>query len=173
MTLAQYKQEEKIRQWEEKERNKTPERTKSADTGKSPSETVQHPRRVCLTGLFCCCAVVLWWVAALRRRQQSDLEKARLRKAQADEVQSKKNERERRLSEIPVSTVVNDIQRDPARLLTATRASEAARITEVDLDAAQHRRQSLGAHLANVAMSGRDLRFATRATPQWMRPQTK
>jgi hypothetical protein len=101
------------------------------------------------------------------------LEKARLRKAQADEVQSKKNERERRLSEIPVSTVVNDVQRDPARLLTATRASEAARITEVDLDAAQHRRQSLGAHLANVAMSGRDLRFATRATPQWMRPQTK
>lgn len=142
-TLAQYKQEEKLRQWEEKERQKTPERPKSADS------------------------------AAMRRRQQSDMEKARLRKAQADEVQQKKTERERRLSEIPVSTVVSDIQRDPARLLAGTRASEAGRMTEVDLDAAQYRRMSQGAHLANVAMSGRDLRFATRATPQWLRPPTK
>lgn len=101
------------------------------------------------------------------------MEKARLRKAQAEEVQQKKTERERRISEIPVSTVVNDVQRDPARLLTSTKASEAGRITEIDLDAAQHRRQSQGAHLANVAMSGRDLRFATRATPQWLRPPSK
>lgn len=65
---------------------------------------------------------------------------------------------------------MGDIGRDPARLLAATKASEAGRLTEVDLDAAQHRRMSVGAHLANVAMTGRDLRFTGRTQPMWMRP---
>lgn len=106
---------------------------------------------------------------ALKRRYKSDLEKAKTRKAQADMAKNMQFERERRFSELPGADLL-DVQRDPARLLTGTKASEAARVTETDLDAAHHRRESAGAHLASMAMTGRDLLHVGRGTPAWMRP---
>ena len=105
----------------------------------------------------------------MRRRQQQDLEFAKDRKAKAAFVQLQRTERERRISEIPVVPIA-DAMRDPNRLLTGTKASESARVTEVDLDAAAHRREKVGAHSSNMAMTGRDLQFVGRATPTWMRP---
>jgi hypothetical protein len=95
---------------------------------------------------------------------------AKMRKGKADQQAMKKTERERKLNSGP-NLFDGEVQRDPARLLHATKASEAAKVHEEDLDAAQHRRASSGAHNAPIAMSGRDLSHVGRATPAWMRPQ--
>lgn len=68
--------------------------------------------------------------------------------------------------EASVPTV--EVERDPARLLAATKASERNALSYEALDHAERRRTSAGAHGAAVPMSGRDLQFAGRATPQWM-----
>jgi hypothetical protein len=106
----------------------------------------------------------------LKRRQQVDLEKAKQRKLQADQIQQQKTARERRILEAQVNSMGADIGRDPARLLSATKAYEAMKISEIDLDAAQHRRNTVGAHESKMAMGGRDLVFSGRAQPTWMRP---
>ncbi len=96
------------------------------------------------------------------------MELAKMRKGKADQQAMKKTERERKLSSGP-NLYDGEVQRDPSRLLHATKASEAAKIHEEDLDAAQSRRANTGAHSAPVAMSGRDLAFGGKATPTWMR----
>lgn len=60
-------------------------------------------------------------------------------------------------------------ERDPDRLLAGTKASERNKLTYEALDAAERRRNSLGAHGANIALSARDLQYAGRATPQWIK----
>ena len=86
----------------------------------------------------------------------------------------KKTERERKLNSVPNAYEL-EVSRDPSRLMSATKASEASRINEEDLDAAQQRRASAGAHSARVAMTGRDLVGSggggARATPAWMKPR--
>ena len=76
----------------------------------------------------------------------------------------KKKERERRLSELPGSKYKVE-----SKLHSATKASEANRIREEDLDAAEHRRHSTGAHGSAIAMNARDLQFTGKATPLWMK----
>lgn len=105
----------------------------------------------------------------LKRRQERDLESAKLRKEKSDQQSLKKNERERKISDMTVAGVP-EVSRDPNRLLTNTKASEANKVYEEDLDAAQHRRATIGAHGAAIAMNARDLRFAGRAIPLWLRP---
>eukprot|EP00599_Poterioochromonas_sp_BG-1_P006502 CAMPEP_0173149936 /NCGR_PEP_ID=MMETSP1105-20130129/10638_1 /TAXON_ID=2985 /ORGANISM="Ochromonas sp., Strain BG-1" /LENGTH=578 /DNA_ID=CAMNT_0014064929 /DNA_START=42 /DNA_END=1778 /DNA_ORIENTATION=- len=101
----------------------------------------------------------------LRKRAERDLEVAKERKQRADMQALKKKERERRLSEIPGSKFNVE-----SKLHSATKASEAGRIREEDLDAAEHRRHSTGAHGSAVAMNARDLQFTGRAQPLWMKP---
>ena len=88
----------------------------------------------------------------------------------ADNSASKKTERERKISEAG-NLFEGEVSRDPARLLIPTKATEAAKIHEEELDAAHHRRATTGAHSAPIALSGRDLHFGGRATPMWMKPR--
>ncbi len=106
----------------------------------------------------------------MKQRQKADLEKAKEKKAKTDLLNFKNKERERRLSEVVPIPAFAEVPRDPARFIMPTKASEANRITEEDLDAAQHRRASQGAHVVTIAMSGRDLVHGRRATPAWLRP---
>ena len=81
----------------------------------------------------------------------------------------KKNQREKTIMEAAVPVTGLPAERDPQRLRSATKASEGNRLTYEALDQAQQRRGSIGAHGANIALSGRDLQYAGRATPQWMK----
>lgn len=108
-------------------------------------------------------------LAALRLRQEKDIEAARKKKEANDLLQLKKTERERRLNEVANTFEYDQVERDPNRLLAPTKAYMASRVTDEDLDAAAHRRTTAGAHSAPIAMSGRDLQFGGRATPNWMR----
>lgn len=83
---------------------------------------------------------------------------------------AKKTERDRKLSDLMSAAPEPVVERDPARLLSATKASQAAKVYGEDLDAAERKRSTAGAHSGTVAMSGRDLQFAGRAKPTWMRP---
>eukprot|EP01031_Cornospumella_fuschlensis_P029120 gene29120-35146_t len=109
--------------------------------------------------------------AELRRRQEQDLELARQRKEKLDEIAMKTNERERRVTELlrEVKPVAG-AERDPSRVLSGTKAYEAGKVYVEDLDEAEHKRATRGAHSATIAMSGRDLQFTGRAKPTWMRP---
>jgi hypothetical protein len=102
----------------------------------------------------------------LRKRAERDLEVAKERRAKAAQQALKKNERERRFSELPGGSNKYQVE---SKLLASTKASEANRIREEDLDAAENRRHSTGAHGSAVAMNARDLQFTGKATPLWMK----
>lgn len=104
----------------------------------------------------------------MRRRQQKDLETARTRSEKVEAANLKKTSREKAIMEAAVS-VVAVAERDPDRLLAGTKASERNKLSYEALDAAERRRSSVGAHGANIALSARDLQFAGRATPQWIK----
>eukprot|EP01039_Chlorochromonas_danica_P006426 gene6426-7085_t len=106
----------------------------------------------------------------LKRRQERNMELAKQRKEKFVVQAQKKNERDRRLSDLLNNAPEPVVERDPARLLNATKASEAQRVYSEDLDAADRRRSTGGAHSSVVPMSGRDLQFAGRTKPVWMRP---
>ena len=108
-------------------------------------------------------------IAALRSRQSRDLLAAQTRKKTVDAATSKKTERERIITEAKVEVAGKEVTRDVNRLLSDTKASEANRLTYDDLDEAERRRATGGAHDSNVAMTGRDLQFGGRAVPNWMR----
>lgn len=103
---------------------------------------------------------------SLHKRRERDLELAKTRKAQHDQQIAKRTEREKRLSEIGPSSKYQVVG---SKLLSATKASEAMRVREEELDAAEHRRHSTGAHGSRIAGSGRDLQFGGKATPTWMK----
>lgn len=113
---------------------------------------------------------LLFVLAELKRRQERNMELAKQRKEKFVVQAQKKNERDRRLSDLLNNAPEPMVERDPARLLNSTKASEAARVYSEDLDAADRRRSTGSAHSSAVAMSGRDLQFAGRAKPVWMRP---
>jgi hypothetical protein len=83
----------------------------------------------------------------------------------------KKTERERTILSVANVYSGAEMTRDPARLVSSTKASEMARVHEEDLDAAHHRRVTGGAHSAPMALTGRDLAHGGRATPTWMKLQ--
>jgi hypothetical protein len=102
----------------------------------------------------------------MKRRQERDLLMAKQRKEKADQTNAKKTQRERRISDMHAQ-YDGEIQ---SRLLAPTKAYEAQKISDVELDAAEHRRHSVGAHAAAMPMTGRDLKYGTgRATPSWMK----
>ncbi len=92
-----------------------------------------------------------------------------MRAEKVDQTRSKQTQRERSIKEAAVSAAV-EVERDPARLLAGTKASKQSALSYEALDQAERRRSGAGAHGAAIAMNGRDLQFAGRATPQWMKP---
>ena len=109
----------------------------------------------------------MYQTAALRQRQAKDLLVAKARADKVDQTKAKLTARERTIKEAAVVTV--EVDRDPQRLLAGTKASKLNALSYEALDQAERRRSGAGAHGAPVAMSGRDLQFAGRATPQWMK----
>jgi len=105
----------------------------------------------------------------LRRRQTRDLELAKTRSEKIDQSNQKKTMRERSVREAAVVVSSTEAERDPSRLLARTKASESNSLTYEGLDQAEQRRRSAGAHGAPIAMTGRDLQFSGRATPQWVK----
>jgi hypothetical protein len=114
--------------------------------------------------------IFLILIVELKRRQERDLELARQRKEKFTMQAAKKTERNRRVSDLMQHTAEPAVERDPNRLLVPTKASQAAKVYGEDLDAAEHRRATIGAHGQAIAMSGRDLAFSGRSKPAWMRP---
>lgn len=92
---------------------------------------------------------------------------AKARADKLDQTRAKLTQRERSIKEAAVATV--EVERDPERLLAGTKASKLNALSYEALDQAERRRSGAGAHGAPVAMSGRDLQYAGRATPQWMK----
>ena len=77
------------------------------------------------------------------------------------------------ISEINAGTEhTQHVTRDPQRLLARTKASISSAITGEHLDQAERRRNSVSAHSSNIAMSGRDLKFSSRAIPAWRKAPT-
>jgi hypothetical protein len=56
-----------------------------------------------------------------------------------------------------------------SRLLAPTKASGNQTLSYEALDQAEHRRKSASAHSTPMALTGRDLQFGGRATPQWVK----
>jgi hypothetical protein len=105
----------------------------------------------------------------MRRRQEKDLEVARTRSEKVEAANSKKTSREKAIMEAAVPVTGAVAERDPDRLLSGTKASERNKLSYEALDAAERRRSSVGAHGANIALNARDLQYAGRATPQWIK----
>ena len=109
--------------------------------------------------------------AALRRRQARDLEGARARCERVDLTHQKKTLREKVVMEAASSLSVTgaEAERDPQRLLAATKASESHALSCEAMDQAERRRKSVGAHGAAIALNARDLQYSGRAIPQWFK----
>ena len=104
-------------------------------------------------------------VEALAERQKKALEAAKSRHAKVDSALQKKLERERRMKEageVLKLSSKKEVSRSLSRMQSATRASNAARLTVESLDEAGKRRRSVSAHAAPIAMTGRDLQFSGR-----------
>lgn len=57
-----------------------------------------------------------------------------------------------------------------SKLLQPTKASLSNRLTAEELDHAERKRSTRGAHDSKVAFGGYDLKFSGRAIPAWTRP---
>ena len=108
---------------------------------------------------------ILYTVEALAERQKKALEAAKSRHAKVDSALQKKLERERRMKEageVLKLSSKKEVSRSLSRMQSATRASNAARLTVESLDEAGKRRRSVSAHAAPIAMTARDLQFSGR-----------
>ncbi len=95
-----------------------------------------------------------------------------MRLTKVDQAQAKKTEREKHIADARVNVLDGkEISRDVNRLWSDTKASHAGKITYEDLDDAERRRATGGAHSSRVAMTGRDLQMGGgRAVPNWCKP---
>lgn len=143
---------------------------------KSKLQTPERPKSVDTAGRSLFAAVEigfsqLLYFSALRRRQAKDLEFARIRAEKIESVQQKKTQREQVVREAAQAATIAVVGKEApqSRLLASTKASESQSLSYEALDQADHRRKSAGAHASHMALSGRDLQYSGRATPQWVR----
>lgn len=110
--------------------------------------------------------------ASLRARQSRDLLAAKNRQNTVQQYEAKKTEREKNIAEAKVNVLEKEITRDVNRLWSDTKASNLNKLTYEDLDSAEKRRSTSGAHSSRIAMTGRDLQMGGgRAVPAWCKPQ--
>ena len=102
----------------------------------------------------------------LKRFRDRDLEFQQKRKEKITDHQKLASARETRILESRVRHT-DIVGRDPSRLLQATAASAANKLSDDALDDANHRRLTCPAHSTNIAMGGYDLKFSGRAQPSW------
>jgi hypothetical protein len=107
----------------------------------------------------------------IRRRRHQDLERAKEKRQKAQEARESltaRFERQQELGKMASLSVVGE--HVESKLHSSTKASISQRMTAEELDAAEIRRQSKGAHDRKVAYGGYDLKFSGRAIPAWTRP---
>lgn len=98
-----------------------------------------------------------------------DLEFAIKRRQERESKQKKDRARETRLKDLEGKlSTVPAAPRDPKRLLADTVATGLSKKTIEQLDEAERRRSSGGAHSSNMAYTARDLNGMRRATPVWI-----
>lgn len=106
--------------------------------------------------------------AILRQLQNRDLDAAKARQKKVDEINQSKLQREAKIKEATAALLSTPyVERDPNRLIAPTKAYERGVLKAEDLDVAERRRSSAGAHGARVPLQGRDLHNIGRATPSW------
>eukprot|EP01041_Mallomonas_annulata_P001081 gene1083-2111_t len=105
----------------------------------------------------------------IRRRAARDLEIAKQKLEQREAREREDNERELKFKETlqRQQRRSGSAHRDPSRLLAPTNASRAQQLSHEELDMREQRRASGGAHSANVALGGYDLKYCGRAIPSW------
>jgi hypothetical protein len=112
--------------------------------------------------------------AEIELNAQRDLEIAKRRREERETKEKKASSRESRLKDLEGKiTSAPSATRDPSRVMADTIATGLGRKTAEQLDLAERRRASSGAHSAPLAMSGRDLSTGgmRRAIPSWTRHQ--
>jgi hypothetical protein len=102
--------------------------------------------------------------AEFRRRQARDLEVAKERQKKVAQKQGSINAREESLKKTEHLKMEWE---GPSKLLAMTKAAEAYKISNEELDGAEQRRLRGSAHSSRVASGGYDLRFVGRAIPAW------
>jgi len=140
----------RLEQWREAE-------AKSKEKVKEAAKVMTSPRRT-------------YDESDLEIRRQRDLEMAKKRRELTEIKNNQLTARERNIQNLdPKLDIVENVQRDPDRLLASTKASNAYKIRPEDLDDLDARRKTASAHSSNIAMSGRDLAYGGRAMPSWCR----
>jgi predicted nucleic acid-binding protein len=107
--------------------------------------------------------------AEIRRRRARDKKIALERQKKVSQYQKELAPRAEKISQIEITPEVI-AYRDPNRLLELTKASQAQKLTDIDLDLAERRRTEAGAHARRIPFSGRDLQFGGRTKPAWCKP---
>jgi len=109
--------------------------------------------------------------AEVRRRQQRDVEDTKERNKQKAAYNKQNRPRSVIISELNAATEFT-AKRDPTRLTAPTKTSSSRALSGEYLDDAERKRATVGAHSANIAMSGRDLQYSGRTVPMWRKPPT-
>jgi hypothetical protein len=151
---------------EDREKQKELQREKSPPRPRPKSADPGTHSPLCSPSLFLTSVPDL-----IRRRRHQDLEKAKEKRQKAQEARdglTARYERQQELGKMASLSVVGE--HVESKLHSATKASVSQRMTAEELDAAEIRRQSKGAHERRVASSGYDLKFSGRAIPAWTRP---
>lgn len=94
------------------------------------------------------------------RNHERNLE---LIQGRTQKVEALKQQSARREKLLLAESRANLAERDPMRLLKSTKAFESNKVNVADLDDAVRRRAVSGAHGANIAMGGYDLKYKGRA----------
>lgn len=107
--------------------------------------------------------------AEVRRRQERDVKDTNERNKQKAAYKKQTRPRSEIISELNAATEFT-AKRDPSRLIAPTKTSSSRALSGEYLDDAERKRATVGAHSANIAMSGRDLQFSGRTVPMWRKP---
>ena len=102
------------------------------------------------------------------RRRQRDEDLVRRRVEARDARARAARVREDRISFAPAPERVEEVSRDPQRLVASTKAYLSYRVTPEELDMQQNRRATARAHDSYMPSTGRDL-GAGRACPSWLK----
>jgi len=106
----------------------------------------------------------------LELRKTMDMEIAKRRHEKRELKSCQLASRQEKLRQLdPKLELLSDVKRDPLRLLSSTKASDAYKISSEYLDEADRRRTTANAHSTNIALNARDLQFKGRACPEWRR----
>ena len=105
---------------------------------------------------------------AVEANHSRDMDLALRRRQEREAKEKAAGAREQRMRQAEAKLAPANVQRDTQRLQAATVAFGLSRRTPEQLDDAERRRASAGAHSGPMALNARDLSSMRRATPAWI-----